>query len=503
MLTDISRRAAVDFADTPAFVTDPLPNGSWSITYAELDRAADEAAAGLVRRGVGERSVVALVLPSVIDYVVLFLAAARLGAVTAGLNPRFRPAENRHALGVLRPDLVITTSELADGCDAVSCPVEIIEPGVDPTSVSAAFRVAGASPAPPLADDPERPVCICFTSGSTGQPRGAWYANRQLTRIAELDSGGAWGGGGHGLSSTQFAHVGFMTKLPWMMATGRTTHLLDRWRADAVLDLIVRYKMPAVTGVAPQIALLLRLANIADHDFDHVKAIVVGGSASPPALVHRAREVFGAPYSIRYSSTESGGIGIGTALDADDEEALHTIGRPRPGVEAEIRDPEGHTVSAGEVGELWLRSDVMMSGYWNDPQSTAATIVDGWLRTGDLALIDPSGAFRLQGRSTEMYIRGGYNVYPMEVESVLVDHPSIAEVCVIPRPDDVMGEIGVACVVPVDGATAPSLDALRAFAAARLSHHKLPEQLRRYDELPRNASDKVDRLRLIADEPPD
>jgi acyl-CoA synthetase (AMP-forming)/AMP-acid ligase II len=102
-----------------------------------------------------------------------------------------------------------------------------------------------------------------------------------------------------------------------------------------------------------------------------------------------------------------------------------------------------------------------------------------------------------------MYIRGGYNVYPMEVESVLVDHPSIAEVCVIPRPDDVMGEIGVACVVPVDGATAPSLDALRAFAAARLSHHKLPEQLRRYDELPRNASDKVDRLRLIADEPPD
>ena len=125
MLTDISRRAAVDFADTPAFVSDPQPNGSWSITYAELDRAADEAAAGLARRGLGERSVVALVLPSVIDYVVLFLAAARLGAVTAGLNPRFRPAENRHALGVLRPDLVITTSELADGCDAVSCPVEI------------------------------------------------------------------------------------------------------------------------------------------------------------------------------------------------------------------------------------------------------------------------------------------------------------------------------------------------------------------------------------------
>lgn len=500
MLTDISRRAAVDFADTPAFVTDPHPDGSWSITYAELDRAADEAAAGLAERGVGEGSVVALVLPSVIDYVVLFLAAARLGAVTAGLNPRFRPAETRSGLGVLLPDLVITTAALAEGCDATACPVEIIEPGADPAGVAAAFRRADAEPAPALPHDSERPVCICFTSGSTGQPRGAWYANRQLTLIAELDTGGAWGGGGHGLSSTQFAHVGFMTKLPWMIATGRTTHLLDRWRADAVLDLIVRHEMPAVTGVAPQIALLLQLPGIADHDFDHVKAIVVGGAASPPALVQQARDVFGAPYSIRYSSTESGGIGIGTALDADDEEALHTIGRPRPGVEAEIRDHEGNEVTAGEVGELWLRSGVMMSGYWNDPDGTAETIVDGWMRTGDLALIDPAGAFRLQGRIKEMFIRGGYNVYPMEVESVLVDHPAVAEVCVIPRPDDVMGEIGVACVVPVDDADAPSLDALRSFAAEQLSHHKLPERLWLRTELPRNASDKVDRRQLIADD---
>lgn len=503
MLTEISRRAAVDFADTPAFVTDPEPNGSWSITYAELDRAADEAAAGLASRGIGERSVIALVLPSVVDYVVLFLAAARLGAVTAGLNPRFRPAETRGGLAVLRPDLVITTAGLAEGADSVACPVEVIDPGSSAATAAATFRVADAAPVAALPADPERPVCICFTSGSTGQPRGAWYANRQLTRIAELDTGGAWGGGGHGLSSTQFAHVGFMTKLPWMIATGRTTHLLDRWRADAVLDLIVRHRMPAVTGVAPQIALLLQLPQITDHDFDHVQAIVVGGAASPPALVHRAREVFGAPYSIRYSSTESGGIGIGTALDATDEEALHTIGRPRPGVEAEVRDAEGAPVPDGDVGELWLRSGAMMSGYWNDPEGTAEAIVDGWMRTGDLALVDPTGAFRLQGRVKEMFIRGGYNVYPMEVESVLLEHPSIAEICVIPRPDEVMGEIGVAVVVPVDGAAEPTLDELRAFGAELLSHHKLPERLRVVGALPRNASDKVDRRQLIADDPGD
>lgn len=503
MLTEISRRAARDFAATAAFVTDPATGPSWSITYAELDAAADEAAAGLVARGLGRRSVLALVTPSVIDYVVLYLAAARTGAVTAGLNPRFTPAEIRSGLAVLSPDLVIATSDLAHGADSVDAPVEILDPGDGPATAAAAFRVAGAGPHPDLPDDPERPVCICFTSGSTGQPRGAWYANRQLTTIAQLDTGGAWGGGGHGLSSTQFAHVGFMTKLPWMIATGRTTHLLDRWRADTVLELIVRHEMPAVTGVAPQIAMLLQHPDIDHHEFDHVKAIVAGGAASAPALVRAAREVFAAPYSIRYSSTESGGIGIGTALDADDDEALHTIGRPRPGVEAQIRDADGRSVPDGEVGELWLRSGAVMSGYWNDSEGTAEVLVDGWLRTGDLALVDPAGAFRLQGRAKEMFIRGGYNVYPMEVEAVLVDHPAVAEVCVIPRHDDVMGEIGVAVLVPTDAAAPPTLDELREFAGRRLSHHKLPERLWLLPELPRNASDKVDRRRLVAHDPGD
>ena len=226
-----------------------------------------------------------------------------------------------------------------------------------------------------------------------------------------------------------------------------------RWRARPILDLITRYQMPAITGVAPQIALLLNLPDITEHDFDHVKAIVVGGAASPP-LVEEARRVFGAPYSIRYSSTESGGIGIGTALDADDDEALHSIGRPRPGVEADIRDEDGTSLPDGEVGELWLTSPAVMSGYWNDPAGTAETLVDGWLRTGDLATRDDKGIFRLRGRVKEMFVRGGYNVYPMEVEGVLLDHSGVAEIALVPRPDPVMGEIGVAVIVPVDrGAT--------------------------------------------------
>ena len=494
MLTEICRRAAVDFADTTAYLTD----AGWGITYAELDRAADEAAVGLAARGVGEGDAVALLLPSVIDYVVLYLALARLGAVTAGINPKLRPREIAGCIEVLDPGLVIATADLVEAVDRDRYPTEEVVPGTSAATVAAECRVVGAVAPVDVPDDDDRPVCICFTSGSTGQPKGAWYTGRQLRRIAELDTGGAWGGGGHGISPTQFAHVGFMTKLPWLLASGRTTHLLERWSAGPVLRLIAEHEMPAVTGVAPQLALMVRHPLMDELDFSAVTAIVAGGAASPPALVRECRERFGAGYSIRYSSTESGGIGLGTALDADDEEALHTIGRPRPGAEASIRDADGNPVADGEVGELWLRSDCVMSGYWNDPEATAATLVDGWLRTGDLARVDEAGCYRLAGRLKEMFIRGGYNVYPMEVESVLVGHPAVAEIAVVPRPDDVMGEIGVAVVVTADSCDPPTLEDLRAFGADELAHYKLPEALVSIDELPRNSSDKVDRRALVA-----
>ena len=496
MLTRIARRVAVDFADTTAYRTQQ----GWGITYAGLDRAADEAAAGLEARGVAERDAVALVLESTIDYVVLFLALARLGAVTAGINPKLTAREINACLDVFEPKLVVVGDVLADAVDGTRFGCETLTPGASAETVAAEFRIAGAEAAGLLADDPDRPVCVCFTSGSTGLPTGAWYSNRQLERIVELDAGGAWGGGGHGISSTQFAHVGFMTKLPWLLAGGRTTHLLDRWSAGPVLQLISEHRMPAVTGVAPQIALMLAHRLSHELDFSAVQAIVVGGAASPPALVREARKRFDAPYSIRYSSTESGGIGLGTDLDADDEEALNTIGRPRPGVEAAIRTEAGEPVADGEIGELWLRSDCIMSGYWNDPQATAETLVDGWLRTGDLARVDETGCYRLAGRRKEMFIRGGYNVYPMEVESILGDHPAIAEIAVVPRPDEVMGEIGVAVIVVSQQQESPTLDDLREFGSAHLARYKLPEDIRVVTHLPRNATDKVDRRALAESE---
>lgn len=494
MLTETIERAAREFGSRAAFVT---PSGR-SLSFEQLDLAGREAAAGLRERGLGEGSVVGLVLPSGVDYLAIYLGAARVGAVTAGINSLLTQAEVTACLDTLDADLVVVDPRLAHLVEHRAAPrSEILEPGPDPAAAGGSVRSPSRGalrPAPVDADD-ERPVCICFTSGSTGAPKAVWFANRQLRAVAGIDAGSAWGGG-HGMSSTHFAHVGFMTKLPWMLARGRTTHLLDRWSAGAALELVARHRMAAVNGVAPQIALMVRHELSRKLDFSAVRAVVAGGGPSSPDLVRAARERFEAPYSIRYSSTESGGVGLATAFDADDDEACHSVGRPRDGVEAEIRDPDGVRLAAGETGELWLRSPAVMSGYWRDPAGTAEALVDGWLRTGDLATVDGRGLYRLAGRTAEMYIRGGYNVYPIEVEAVLEAHPDVAEAVVLGRPDPVMGETGLAVVVPRDRASPPTLEDLRAFCSASLARYKQPESLELVDALPRNPSGKIDRRSL-------
>ena len=478
VLPDVVGRAAQRFGERPAFVD---ADGS-ILSYVQLHQRSDEVAAGLQAVGVGPGAVVGLTLPSESAWVVAYAATAKLGAAIAGVNPRLTDAERTACLDRVSPELVLNDAD-------------------------AVHRLArrGGRPTAATGDD-DRPVAIVFTSGTTGLPKGAWFTDRQLRAIARYDVGDAEGGDTPipQYGSTQFAHVGFTTKLPWYLRMGTTTHLLERWRAADVLNLVEREGISTIGGVAPQVALLLRDERFDERDLSSVKLLVMGGAASPPALVEEARRRFDAGYSIRWSSTESGGVGTATAPDAPDNEALHTVGRPRPGMGLQVRGDDGSVLPAGEVGEVWLRSEATMSGYWGDPEATASALVDGWLRTGDLGRIDPTGCLALAGRRGEMYIRGGYNVFPSEVAAVLGDHPAVHDVAVVARPHEVLGEVGVAVVVPADPAAPPSLDDLRAAARDRLAHHKLPEDLVVVDDLPLTAMQKVDRraLRSLVDLPP-
>ncbi len=468
MLDEVVREAARRFGDTPALLT-----ADDRLTYAELDRRSDTVAGGLLALGVGPGDIVALTRRSDAGYLIALAAAAKVGAIAAGINPSLAHAERRSLVDFLDPAVELGDGELPEGDDA-----------------------------PVLPSDADRPAVIVFTSGTTGPPKAAWFRSRELDAIRRIDLGVAadrWGGGAPMLASTQFAHVGTTTKLPWYLRTGSTLVRVDPWRADDVLEAVARHRIAHIGGVAPQIALLLRSPRFDELDLSCVSSLIVGGAASSPALVAEARARFGAGYSIRYSSTESGGVGLATDPRADDDELLHSIGRPRPGVEARLVDPEtGDVIGDGEVGELCLRSPAQMVGYWNRPDDTAATVVDGWVRSGDLALRDERGLYRLRGRIKEQYVRGGYNVAPGEVEAVLAQHPRVRQVAVVPRADEVMGEIGVAVLVVDDPTSAPTLAELRDHAAARLAKWKLPEDLVVVDALPLTAMQKVDRAALQA-----
>jgi len=470
--------AARRFADRTAYIT---PDG-WALSYTDLDRISDEVATGLARRGVTAGDVVALTFGPGPEYIVVYLAAAKLGAVTAGVNDRLSARERDAVLDVAGPRLVLGPDEFPP---ATSAHVLLRE-----------LRVAG-DPPPRLPDDPDRPVAIIFTSGTTGLPKGALYCNRQLAFITQTDVGDTWDGGGRSFSGTSYAHLGFMTKLPGNLRRGGTTFVMTRWRARPALELLAREHMTTVAGVPTQLALMLRVPDFDSFDLSSVRFIVAGGGPITPGLAEEARRRFGAKLATRYSCTEAG-IGLGTAFDDPEEDAIVSVGRPHASVELALRDETNRNLPAGEIGEVCLRSPAVMSGYWHDAEQTrAAFTADGFVRTGDLGWIDDRGRLRLVGRSKEMYVRGGYNVYPVEVEGVLSTHPDVAAVAVVPRPDPVMGEIGVAVVVPRDPAHPPALDDLRAFATGTLAAYKLPEVMHVIDALPLTAGEKVDRRALV------
>jgi acyl-CoA synthetase (AMP-forming)/AMP-acid ligase II len=480
MLPSTIDEAARRFGDRTAYVT---PRG-WPLSYTELDRISDEVAAGLARRGVNAGDVVALVLPPGPEYLLAYCAAAKLGAVTAGVNDRLAAPEQRAVLEVAGAQVVLTAEEFPAAGSAATVLHEL--------------RVAGTAP-PPLPDDPDRPVAIVFTSGTTGVPKGALYCNRQLAFITRTDVGDGWDGGGRSFSGTSFAHLGFMTKLPGALRRGGTTFVVERWRARTALELLARERMTTVAGVPTQLALMLRDPEFDAFDLSSVQFIVAGGGPITPGLATEARERFGAKLATRYSCTEAG-IGLGTAFDDPEEDAVVSVGRPHPSVDLALRSHEGTDVPPGEIGEVCLRSPAVMSGYWRDPAHTAAAFTpDGFVRTGDLGWLDDRNRLRLVGRSKEMYVRGGYNVYPVEVEQVLSRHPAVAAVAVVPRPDDVMGEVGVAVVVVREGHAPPSLATLREYASAHIASYKLPDAVTVVDELPLTPGEKVDR-RALADE---
>jgi acyl-CoA synthetase (AMP-forming)/AMP-acid ligase II len=471
--------AVVDVAgDAEAFV-----DGDRRITFAGWARAADGLATRLASMGVGADDVVGISLPSSIDYAVAYQAILRLGAIASGMNPRLGPAETAHILERSEPRVVVTDADM--GAVATLSVAEVRDAASD-----AAFT---ARPRRTSTD----PIAIVWTSGTTGHPKGAVFDHGCLEAMTRA-AGPLSRVGDRRLSPLPFAHVGYMTRVWDELAHVITTVIIPTpWTAADALRLIGTEGVTVGQGVPAQWQMMLAHPDLATTDTSTLRIVSLGAARVPPELPPAMREAFGCPVVVRYTSTEAC-VSTGTALGDPDEVVAETVGTPGPGVEMELRADDGHgpVVAVDEVGTVCLRSRAMFRGYWREPELTAAAIdADGWLLTGDLGRLDARGDLRLVGRNTEMYIRGGYNVYPVEVENRLGLHPTVDRVAVVGTAAPVLGEIGVAFVVAAGGPE-PELGELRSWCKEQLADYKAPDCLVLVDELPLTPMSKIDKRAL-------
>lgn len=453
-------------------------------TFGLLAAAADALAGELVAGGVTPGDVVAITLPSGIDHAVAYHATLRAGAVATALNPRLGPDERRHIL-------------------AATTPAAILDQPLGDLDTLAASGDPMRRYTHPAATDP---TCIVWTGGTTGTPKGVVFDHRCQSAMASA-AGPLSATGDRRLAPLPFAHVGTMTRV-WDEWSRRITSVVTPtpWTPEAAAALLVAERVTVCQGVPTQYALLcdlLEASGSSPRDLVHLRIAGIGGARIPPELVRRIEATLGAPVVARYASTETC-IATGTTPGDAPAVVATTVGRPTPPVELRIVDDAGEPVPPGEgnVGTVCIRSRAIMRAYApaiaGDPDSAPPSPVDaeGWCHTGDVGWVGTDGNLRLVGRSTELYIRGGYNVYPAEVENCLGALDGVAAVAVVgaTAPQSRLGEVGVAFVVP-EG-TPPTSELVRDHVAAHLATYKAPDVVVLVDDLPLTALGKVDKRAL-------
>ena len=479
--------------DVEAFVDGNSPAADrLRITFAEWERAADGVATRLASMGVAQGDIVGISLPSSIEYAVAYQGVVRLGAVASGMNPKLGPAEIEHIIAKSSPKVIITDALVVNDPAVTVLSVEELRDAYNDEPFAARPNIVDTDL-----------LAIVWTSGTTGKPKGAMFDHaclRAMTRAA----GPLSAVGDRRLSPLPFAHVGYMTRV-WdeLMHVITTIICPTPWTAVGALKLVEEERVTVGQGVPAQWQMMLAHPDLATTDTSSLRIVSSGAARIPPEMVDAMRDRFNSPVVVRYTSTEAC-VSTGTSLDDPDDAICNTVGTPGSGVEMELRLDEGRgrgvertDTGDTEVGTVCLRSRAMMRGYWQEPELTADAIDEnGWLLTGDLGFLDARGDLHLAGRSTEMYIRGGYNVYPIEVENHLGQHDLVDRVAVTGTAAPVLGEIGVAFVVPADASHPPTLEQLRAWCNERLASYKAPDALVLLDELPLTAMSKIDKRAL-------
>jgi len=469
--------------EKPALVWDDA-----ALTFGELDRRADAFATRLASTSVTRGDRIALTIGNHWAFAVALLAGWKLGVTVAPLDTLLKPEERADILADLAPALVIDETDVGGlGRGGPGGPGRLRHP---------LARTPSGSPRP-ATPEPADAALILYTSGSTGRPKGAVLSHAALELAIE-----SWAGpvmalepGDVVLATLPLAHsFGLNGALLAPLLVGATVALVERFAPDRVVEAIRRHRVTVFPGVATMFRRVLDSAELAAADLASVRIGVSGAAPCPWELAREWRDRTGIRIVRGYGMTEL--FRPISYQAADPTESPDAIGRPVPGVEIRVVDDAGHSIPTGEAGELWIRSPSAMDRYINAPEETRQVLVEGWFRTGDLATVSADGLVTIVGRKRERILRGGYSVFPPEVEAVLLTHPAVAEAAVVGMPHPELGEEVAAFVTLRPGPTVGP-DDLIAHCKDRLAAFKYPRRLTVLDAFPRGATGKILKSRLM------
>jgi fatty-acyl-CoA synthase len=474
-------------------------------TFAEWNGRANRTAHFLASLGVGKGDRVAVYSSNRAEYADLFWAAPKLGAVLQNLNWRLTVHELRDIVEDGGPKVLIFSPDWREQVEALKPSLTTVEHRVamgDPSEGERAFAdrdaMSDETPArPELAQDD--PWGIYYTGGTTGLPKGAVVTHGNVTWNS-VNTITSWGITGDHVAPLQlpFFHIGgpniFMVPL---VHTGGTTILCSGFDPDETFELVES------GGITHYVAVPTMFQMLQDHprwrtaDFSKLELVISGGAPCPLPIMQRFWDR-GIDFKMGYGLTEASGNNFWLPPDMV-QEKIGSVGYPLFHIDMKIIRDDGTECNADEEGELLIRGPHVVAGYWNRPDATADVIRDGWLHTGDVAARDADGCYRVLGRSKDMFISGGENVYPAEVESTITAFPTVREAAVVGVPDETWGEVGRAFLV-VD--TGFDVAGLQAFLGERLARYKLPRSFIVVDAIPLTAIGKIDKKLLASEEAP-
>ena len=463
-----------------------LRSARGNLTYGQLHAASSRVAGAVVAADLAPLDRVVFIAPTIIEFPVVYYGLHAAGVSVITMNTMATAPEIGYVLDDSEAVLVIAWHECADAARAAAAErgleIWIVDEG-------AAFDADPLESAHSHA--PDDTAIILYTSGTTGRPKGVELTAKNLmdTTSSFLPVLALTDDDRFGTALPLFHVYGQAVVMNTVLVTGSSLSVLSPFDPTAMIEMLRSDRLTAMAGVPTMWNAMLHAAPEYDSsDFVHLRLATSGGASLPVEVMRAFKERFECAILEGYGLTES--TGAATFNDITREQKAGTVGPALPGSQIEVRDNEGASVAAGVVGEVFIKGPTIMKGYRNRPEATAADLQDGWLKTGDLGTMDEDGYLSIVDRAKDLIIRGGYNVYPREVEEILYEHPDIVEVAVVGVPDDHFGE-EVAAVITLRPGAQVTGDEIRAWAKVQLSAYKVPRLYRFVEALPKGATGKI------------